>query len=603
MKLYINKKLFIAIALIILFSPTFIFANEQLIEMANDDAQWAMPTKDYANTRFSKLSQINDKNAENLQVAWTFSTGALRGHEGSPLVIGDMMYLVTPFPNMVYALDLNNDARIVWKYEPKPAPESQHQACCDLINRGVAYGDGKIFATQLDGHLSALDAKTGREVWKTTVVDYKTGATITAAPMVIKDKVLCGISGGEYGVQAFLAAFDIHTGKMLWQGYSVGSDKQTLILPGQTTSMGKKLGKDTGLTTWKKDQWKNGGGGAWAWISYDPELNLIYYGSGNPGPWNSKQRPGDNKWTSSVFARDLDTGLAKWIYQFTPHDEWDFDGNNENYLIDKEIKGKMRKVLVHFDRNGFVYTLDRKTGELISAYKYDPIVNWAKEINLKTGVPVRDKKYSPERGGTKGICPSSMGSKDLPPGAYSPLTGFVYLDKQHTCMNNNPYQTDFKQGELYVGSKLEIYPAPGSTNMGTFTAWDTKKNKIAWENKEPFAGWSGVLATAGNVVFYGTLEGYFKAVHAKTGKELYKFKTPSGIVGNVMTYMHKGKQYVAVFSGIGGWAGIAVADPTLTNDWDGLGAVGAYKILKSYTNQGGTLMVFSLPGKEGKARN
>ena len=298
-----------------------------------------MPAGDYANTRYSKLNQITAANVGKLQVAWTFSTGVLRGHEGGPLIIGNMMYVHTPFPNKVYALDLSKENQIVWKYEPKQDPNVIPVMCCDTVNRGVAYGDGKIFLHQADTTLVALDAKTGQVAWTVKNGDPSKGSTGTSAPLVVKDKVLIGISGGEFGVQCHVTAYDMKTGKQVWRAFSEGPDDQIMFDPDKTMALGKPVGKDSSLKTWQGDQWKIGGGCTWGWMSYDPALNLVYYGSGNPSTWNPKQRPGDNKWSMTIFARDADTGMAKWVYQMTPHDEWDYDGVNEMILSDQTIGG------------------------------------------------------------------------------------------------------------------------------------------------------------------------------------------------------------------------------------------------------------------------
>ncbi len=568
-------------------------------QSAND---WAMPAKDYANTRYSTLNQINADNVGKLQVAWTFSTGVLRGHEGAPLVVGDVMYVHTPFPNIVYALDLNHDGKILWKYEPKQDPSVIPVMCCDTVNRGVAYGDGKIFLHQADDTLVALDAKTGKQVWSAANGDPKKGQTGTSAPLVVKDKVLVGTSGGEFGVQCSVAAYDINSGKLVWRAYSEGPDDQILVDPQKTTALGKPVGQDSSLKTWQGDQWKIGGGCTWGWISYDPQLNLVYYGSGNPSTWNPVQRPGDNKWSMTIWARNADTGLAKWVYQMTPHDEWDYDGVNEMILTDQQINGRQRKLLTHFDRNGLGYTLDRETGELLVAQKFDPKVNWTTGVDMDKnspnyGRPSVVSQYSTQAGGedhnTTGICPAALGSKDEQPAAYSPETQLFYVPTNHVCMDYEPFKVSYTAGQPYVGATLSMFPPAGESNMGNFIAWDGKTGKIVWSDPELFSVWSGALATAGGVVFYGTLEGYLKAVDAKTGKELYKFKTPSGIIGNVMTYQHGGKQYVAVLSGVGGWAGIGLA-AGLTDPHAGLGAVGGYAALSNYTALGGQLTVFAL---------
>ncbi|TPQ41915.1 PQQ-dependent dehydrogenase, methanol/ethanol family [Bradyrhizobium guangdongense] len=578
-------------------------ANDELIKMSQNPKDWVMPAGDYANTRYSKLNQITAANVGKLQVAWTFSTGVLRGHEGGPLIIGNMMYVHTPFPNKVYAIDLSNENKIVWKYEPKQDPNVIPVMCCDTVNRGLAYGDGKIILHQADTNLVALDAKTGQVAWSSTNGNPAKGETGTSAALVVKDKVLVGISGGEFGVQCHVTAYDLKTGKQAWRAFSEGPDDQIKVDPVKTTALGKPVGADSSLKTWQGDQWKIGGGCTWGWMSYDPALNLVYYGSGNPSTWNPKQRPGDNKWSMTIFARDADTGMAKWVYQMTPHDEWDYDGVNEMILSDQQINGQPRKLLTHFDRNGLGYTLDRESGELLVAEKYDPKVNWTSGVDMDKNSPTYGRPKvldaaSTEKGGedknTKGICPAALGTKDEQPAAYSPDTQLFYVPTNHVCMDYEPFKVSYTAGQPYVGATLSMYPPQGETHMGNFIAWDGKTGKIVWSNKEQFSVWSGALATAGGVVFYGTLEGYLKAVDAKSGKELYKFKTPSGIIGNVTTYENGGKQYVAVLSGVGGWAGIGLA-AGLTDPTAGLGAVGGYAALSNYTALGGTLTVFSLP--------
>ena len=560
--------------------------NEELNKMSQNPKDWVMPTGDYANTRYSKLNQITAANAGKLQVAWTFSTGVLRGHEGGPLIIGNTMYVHTPFPNKVYALDLSQDNKIIWKYEPKQDPNVIPVMCCDTVNRGVSYGDGKIFLHQADTTLVALDAKTGKLVWSVKNGNPGKGETGTSSPMIFKDKVIVGISGGEFGVRGSVTAYNIKDGKQVWRGYSMGPDSDTLIDPAKTTHLGKPVGKDSGTDTWQGDQWKIGGGPTWGWYSYDPELNLMYYGSGNPSTWNPKQRPGDNRWSMTIFARDVDTGTVRWVYQMTPHDEWDYDGVNEMILTDQQFGGQARKLLTHFDRNGLAYTLDRTNGELLLAEKYDPKVNWTSGVDMNKSSPTYGRpkvldQYSTEKGGedvnVKGICPAALGTKDEQPAAYSPDTQLFYVPTNHVCMDYEPFKVSYTAGQPYVGATLSMFPPAGETHMGNFIAWDNKTGKIVWSNKEQFSVWSGALATAGGVVFYGTLEGYLKAVDAKTGKELYKFKTPSGIIGNVTTYEQGGRQYVAVLSGVGGWAGIGLAagllSPEGAAEWQALRAV------------------------------
>jgi lanthanide-dependent methanol dehydrogenase len=582
--------------------PGLAAANPDLERLIADPNNWAMQAGDMYNQRYSKLTQINAQNVGKMQVAWLFSTGVLRGHEGSPLVVGDMMYIHTPFPNKVFAVDLDSQ-KIKWRYEPKQDAAVIPQMCCDTVYRGLAYAENKIFLQQADSTLVALDAATGKVIWSVKNGDPKVGAVNTNAPHVFKDKVITGISGGEWGVRGFINAYDINTGKQVWKAYSVGPDAEMLIDPDKTMTWTdgalKPVGKNSSLSTWRGNQWMTGGGTTWGWYSYDKALNLLYYGTGNPSTWNPAQRPGDNRWSMTIMARDVDTGVAKWVFQMTPYDEWDFDGINEMILADINVKGKPTKALVHFDRNGFGYTLDRATGALLVAEKFDPAVNWATGVDMRTGRPQTVARFSTARNGadvnTKGVCPAALGSKDQQPAAFNPNNGMFYVPTNHVCMDYEPFKVDYVAGQPYVGATLSMFPAPGGTNMGNFIVWDAGSGKIVQSKSEKFSVWSGALVTAGGIACFGTLEGYLKCVDANDiNKELFKFKTPSGIIGNVFTYVHKGKQYIGVFSGIGGWAGIGMA-AGLEKDQDGLGAVGGYKELRDYTELGGSLTVFALP--------
>jgi lanthanide-dependent methanol dehydrogenase len=418
--------------------------------------------------------------------------------------------------------------------------------------------------------------------------------------MVFGDKVLIGISGGEFGIRGHVTAYNLADGKQAWRAYSIGSDEEIKFDPQKTTAMGQPVGANSSIKSWEGDQWKMGGGSTWGWFSYDPDLNLIYYGTGNPGTWNPVQRPGDNKWSMTIFARDANTGQARWVYQMTPHDEWDYDGVNEMVLVDNLQVGNQRvaKALVHMDRNGFGYTLNRENGQLLVAQKFDPAVNWATHVDMETGRPQVVSQYSTRAQGedtnTKNICPAALGSKDQQPAAWSPKANLLFVPTNHVCMDYEPFRVSYSAGQPFIGATLSMYPPQGSDNMGNFIAWNPGTGKIVWSKPERFSVWSGALATAGDVVFYGTLEGYLKAVDTKDGKELFSYRTPSGIIGNVNTFTHKGKQYVAVLSGVGGWAGIGMA-AGLQGESEGLGAVGAYKSLSDYTQLGGVLTVFALP--------
>ncbi len=600
---HFHRPAWLCVSSALLALPGLALANADVEKNIANSKNWATQAGDMYNQRYSQLKQINTGNVGKMQVAWTFSTGVLRGHEGSPLVIDGKMYLHSPFPNKVFAIDLDTQ-KILWKYEPKQDPAVIPQMCCDTVNRGLAYAEGKVILQQADSMLIALDAKSGKVVWSTKNGDPKLGAVNTNAPHVFKDKVITGISGGEWGVRGFIAAYNLSDGKLAWKGYSVGPDAEMLIDPAKTMTWtdGKMapVGADSSLNTWKGDQWKIGGGTTWGWYSYDKALNLMYYGTGNPSTWNPAQRPGDNKWSMTIFARDVDTGMTKWVYQMTPYDEWDFDGINEMILADIDVKGKPTKALVHFDRNGFAYTMDRVTGALLVAEKFDPKVNWATHVDMKTGRPQVVAKYSTAKNGpdvnTKGVCPAALGTKDQQPASFDPNTKLFYVPTNHVCMDYEPFKVEYTAGQPYVGATLSMFPAPGSHGgLGNYITWNAGTGKIVQSKPEKFSVWSGSLNTAGGLSCYGTLEGHLKCVDAKDiNKELFKFKTPSGIIGNVFTYEHKGKQHIGVFSGIGGWAGIGMA-AGLEKDTDGLGAVGGYRELNQYTELGGSLTVFALP--------
>ncbi|HMI84193.1 MAG TPA: methanol/ethanol family PQQ-dependent dehydrogenase [Polyangiaceae bacterium] len=560
-----------------------------------DDGQWRMAAKDHANLRYSTLSEIDTGSVGSLRVAWTFSTGVLRGHEAPPLVVDNVMYVVTPFPNYLYALDLAKPgAPVEWKYDPGASPSAQGVACCDVVNRGAAYDDGRIYYNALDGQTIAVDASNGKEIWRAQLGNINKGETMTMAPLVIRGRVLVGNSGGEMGVRGWIAALEGRTGKIAWRAYSTGPDSDVLIGPSFRPFYAQNRGKDLGVQSWPPDKWKIGGGNAWGWLSYDPDLDLVYYGTGNPSPWNGAVRAGDNLWTSGIFARRPDTGEAIWFYQWTPHDQWDYDGINESLVLDVPWQGTRRKALLHADRNGYVYLLDRATGEVLSAETFVD-VNTSKGVDLKTGRPIAAPEKEHAMGHvTRGQCPSASGGKDWQPSAFSPKTGLVYIPLQNLCSDEEPVEANYIAGTPYVGAHVRMYPAPNQ-RRGGLAAWDPVNARKVWSLAEEFPVWSGVLATEGGVVFYGTMDGWFKAVDARDGKQLWQFKVPSGIVGQPMTYRGPdGKQYVAIFSGVGGWAGAIVAGDLDPRDSSAaLGFVGAMSDLPGKTTKGGTLFVFS----------
>ena len=533
-----------------------------------DDGQWQQPAKDFQNRRFSSLDEINTTNASKLKVAWTFSTGVDRGQEAAPIVASNLMFVVTPYPNIVYALDLTKPGSVKWKYEPKPSEAAQGVACCDVVNRGACYADGKIFFNTLDCYSVCLEAQSGKELWKTQLGDINKGETITMAPLVAKGKVFVGNSGGEFGVRGWVTALDENSGKIAWRAYSTGPDADCLISTNFHPFYPQNRGKDLGVSSWPPNFWQIGGGTVWGWVSYDPKSNLIFYGTANPGSWNPSVRPGDNLWTCGIFARDADTGDAKWFYQLNAHDLFDHDEINENILLDMPISGTNRPVLIHPGRNGYMYVMDRNTGEVLSATPYGRITA-AKGVDLKSGRLIMNEEKKPQTGKViRDIQPASPGAKDWQPCAYSPRTKLLYVPHQNLSMDYEGTEANYIEGTPYLGVNVKMYAGPGGYR-GEFLAWNILEKKPAWSIKENFPVWSGTLVTGGDVTFYGTLDGWFKAINARTGEELWKFKTGSGIIGQPVTYRGPdGKQYVAILSGIGGWVGAVVSgsldvrDPT-----------------------------------------
>jgi lanthanide-dependent methanol dehydrogenase len=427
------------------------------------------------------------------------------------------------------------------------------------------------------------------------VGDIHYGETTTGAPVVVNNVVFVGNSGGELGVRGQLTALDAHTGKILWKAYSTGPDSDVRIGADFHPFYKKDQGQDLGVKTWTPGQWKLGGGTIWGWISYDPELNLIYYGTGNPGVWNPDMRPGDNKWSITIWARNPETGMAKWAYQIEPHDGFDYDEIMENVLVDMPWQGKVRKLLIHPGRTGFVYVLDRQSGELLSAEKFEP-VTWADGFDLRTGMVSENKNMRTHFGVySKGICPSSTGAKEFVPSSFSPKTGYLYIPAHNTCMDYEGTAVNYIAGTPYLGASVRMYPGPGGY-QGEFMAWDVANARKVWSIKEKdFPVYSGVLTTGGDLAFYGTMDGWFRAVDDRSGKVLWQFKTASGIVGNPMTFMGPdGKQYVAIYSGIGGWMGAAALPDVSTDDpYAALGAVGAMRKIKAASPPGDLLYVFS----------
>jgi len=604
-------------------------ASDEIETRAKNPNLWPAPGRDNQLTRHSQLRDINKENVGGMQYVWSQSTGALRGHEGQPIVVEidgkPMMYFSSPWPNIVQALDLSDpDSPMqVWSYEKQTDRDESAvpRACCDTVHRGLNYAKGKIITHTLDGFVIALDAKTGEEVWVTKHAYPENGETHTGPTMIAEDLVIAGFGGDEFAARGRIVAYDIETGKEVWACHSTGSDDDVCLTKASNKDNPHygTYGKNLGITTYPNDEWKIGGGAPWAWFSYDPDLKMIYASTGNPGHWSPSYRCGytgddkthekcndgtwDNKWSMTIFARNVDDGTVKWAYQMTPFDQWDYDGVNENILVDMDIDGeKNRPTLVHFDRNGFVYVMDRRNGDLLRAHKF-VTVNWAEKVDLKTGRPVKVKKHSPFAVGVNTqACPSAMGGKDQQPCSVDPKDPTMfYCPTNNWCMEDEPQKrTHTQQGTVYVFANVYMYPEkPGIT--GKIKKFNVDTGKTVWEIPDPYPNWGGTLVTDGGLMFYGSKSGHFRAVDRDSGKVLWERKLGSGIIGNPITYKIKGEQYVSVFSGLGGWIGLPV---TAGLDFDDkYGAIGATAMAKATglnkIPQGGELYTFKVMAPSG----
>ena len=520
---------------------------------------WTTSAGTVEGTRFSSLAQINSTNVARLRQEFEFETGIEAGHEGAPLVVGNTMYMVGPFPNKLFALDVANGGRLKWTFNPRAASQAEGRACCDIVNRGAAYArpashpNGLIIYTVLDTTVVAVDAVTGREVWRNMVGKVAIGETMTIAPLVVGETAIVGNSGGEMGVRGWTIGLNVSTGAQVWKAYNTGPDADVKIGGNFRAPYPKDQGTNLGATSWPGDQWRIGGGTTWMGLTYDPQNDLVYHGTSNPGPWNHEARPGDNKWTATVFARRPSTGEAIWAYQITPHDAHDFDGTNENIVVDLPINGVNRRVAVRFDRNGFAYVHDARTGLLVSAPSYFEPTNWATAVDLGTGVPQRVPAKQPRTGvPVTDICPHLIGPKDQQPAAFSPRTNLFYVPGNRMCMTWESTNVLYIEGTPFRGAIVDESPLDPN-NRGEFFAWDAATGRKAWRIPERYPVWSGVLATAGDIVFYGTLDRWFKAVDARTGAVLFQTELDSGVLGYPMTFMGAdGRQRIAVYSGSGG---------------------------------------------------
>lgn len=533
----------------------------------------------------------------NLHVIWTpGAAGIAHGYEGGPLVVNNTLYVMTPYPDYLMSYNLGT-THLNWTYRPGPSARAEGIACCDVVNRGGSWADGMIIYNTLDDYTVAVNAKTGKPVWKTKVGNMNLGETETMAPLVIpsKNMVIVGISGGELGVRGRVRGLDLHTGKIKWTAWSTGSDKDCRLGPGFKPYYKADQGANLGISTWPPNGWKHGGGTVWEFMTYDPTLNLFYYGTGNPGPWNPAQRRGANKWTATIFARNPTTGYAKWAWQVVPYSPQDFDQVGGFVLVNMKWHGQMRKLLIHTGKTGFVFVIDRTTGQLLSARPFQ-YVNWASGYNLQTGQPelVPGKVM---RTGKKAmdICPTPQGAENEDPPAFSPQTGLLYIPTRNFCWNVKGIPVQFIAGTPYTGVTQVLFPGPGGP-MGELVAWNVAEEKQAWDVPSRFGLSGGVLATAGKLVFYGTMSGWFRAVDASTGKVLWQTRLASGIVSNPITFIGPdGKQYIAVYCGIGGALGGPDFPSISANSPEAAGGMmNVMKGIKNTVRPGGLVYIFGL---------
>jgi alcohol dehydrogenase (cytochrome c) len=518
--------------------------NEQLVKGATDTSNVLNYGMGYNLQRFSPLNQINKDTVKNLVPVWNYSFADDRSEESQPLVYQGVIYITTH--NATMAVDAKTGKQI-WKTKVEYPAETPRIVCCGIINRGAALFDGRVFRTTLDANVIALDAKTGKELWRQKAADIKEGYSMTVAPLVADGVVITGISGAEFGTRGFIDGWDPATGKHLWRTHSIPSPDEP------------------GGDTWKGDTWKLGGGSTWITGSYDPELNTVYWGIGNPGPFNSAVRPGDNLYTCSVLALDPKTGKIKWHYQFSPNNPFDYDSVAEMVLADMNVEGKPTKVLMDANRNGFFYVLDRTNGKLLAANPYVK-VNWATGIDMKTGRPIETDVTKDAREGKKvTVYPSILGGKNWEPMSFNPQTGLAYAN---TLAFGGHYKTEpatYKAGEWYLGMDLTDLWEWGDGPRGHLKAIDPMTGNAKWEAPSDIPRFSGVLSTAGGVVFTGALTGEFEAFDADSGKKLWQFQTGSGIEGQPVTWQQDGVQYIAVASGYGGVYSLFSGDERLAN--------------------------------------
>jgi quinohemoprotein ethanol dehydrogenase len=531
-----------------------IVTDAQIVKADGRPEDWLTYGRTYSEQRFSPLKTITDRNAKRLGLAWYFDLDTDRGQEATPLVVNGIMYFSTAW-SKVFALNAATGAKL-WSFDPKVPPQWGVNACCDVVNRGVAIWQGRIFVGTLDGRLIALDAATGLPVWQQLTIDPNWRYTITGAPRIVKGKVIIGNGGAEFGVRGYVSAYDARTGKLAWRFYTV---------PGNPSKPFEQPILAQAAKTWTGEWWKIGGGGTvWDAIVYDPELDLLYIGVGNGGPWNGKYRSpkgGANLFTSSIVALNPDTGKYVWHYQENAADEWDFDSAEQIILADIPVNGKSRKVLLHAPKNGFFYVIDRETGALISAKPFT-FINWATGVDLKTGRPVESITARYSRGNSPPIVPGPLGAHNWQPMSYSPLTGLTYIPVNEVGFNyKSPEDFEFKNLALNFGIDMVAAGLPQDQKIknaildsvkGKLVAWDAEQQKQAWSIERPGPWNGGTLATAGNLVFEGTAGGRFEAYRADSGEKVWSFDAQTGVMAGPATYRVDGEQYVAALAGWGG---------------------------------------------------
>jgi len=510
---------------------------EDLVKAQENAGEWLMYGRDYRNWRYSPLSEITPQNVDKLKPAWAMSTGGqFGGLEATPLFRDGVLYFTADY-GRVFAVNAKT-GNIIWRYEPEYDQGFNAVLCCGPIHRGLAIVDDLVISARLDARLMAFNRTDGKVVWDTKIDDWKNGVTTNSAPLVVKDHVIIGVSGGEYGVRGYLNSYNAKTGKLEWQTYTVPA-------PGEP-----------GSETWpKNDIWKNGGGPTWLTGSYDPETNTLYWGTGNPAPWTTDTRPGDNLWTNSMLALDPDSGKMKWGFQYTPNDGWDYDGMSTPILIDTTIDGKPRKAAVVSNRNGYFYAIDRSNGECIYTFPMVEGINWAKGLDPKTCKPLVNEEMKPKTGGAavEPIIPGLEGGTNWFPPAYDPESGLFFVSVNQWGMGLTAWEKgrlQYKPGDMYMGVDYQMYRM-GET-IGHLRAVDVANKKIAWDVPSALPLFAGITVTKGGLVFTGDQRGRFLAYDTKSGKELWSFQTGSAINASPITYELDGKQYVAILSGLGG---------------------------------------------------